>query len=318
MRRWPALALALVASGCVEYRVVRDFGEGPVVGRYISPEAYALYGRGRDAEAGRRLEEARAFYARAAKADPTSPGIPTREGSVLCAMGRVEDAERAFARAEALGAAFAPLWEERARCALARGRGEAALASALRGIGLEPSSLALSRLAAEALTALGRGREATELLLAYAILNPTSEEARALVGKAAAASGPAALARPLGPKPTTTDDVDEAWRAGDVAAAKRAGLRAGLSTSEVALRGALAGKFAAALALAELLRAADPDDATARVAAALALEGLGKLPEAAKALEGAAPSEPPSALARAALADLLRRRVGDDAAAAAR
>jgi len=79
VRAW-ILASCLLAIGCVEYRVVRDFGDGPLLGRYISPEAYALYGRGRDAEAANKLEEALAFYARAGEKDAASPAMPTREG----------------------------------------------------------------------------------------------------------------------------------------------------------------------------------------------------------------------------------------------
>jgi tetratricopeptide (TPR) repeat protein len=291
VRAWVLASSLLGASvlgvGCVEYRVVRDFGDGPLLGRYISPEAYALYGRGRDAEAANKLEEALAFYGRAGEKDAQSPAMPTREGAVLCALGRASEAERAFDRAERRGPAFGPLWEERARCSLRMGRSADALERALRGVEADPDSLILTELAAEALGRLGRGREATEILLAYTLLHPASREAREALSKRALASGPGALAR--APEGADLDAVDAAWKRGDVAAAKRAGRKAGLSSGEIALRGVLAGRAADALALAELVRAADPDDATARVAAAAALEALGRLSEAAKRSRGPSP-----------------------------
>nr|PZN26615.1 MAG: hypothetical protein DIU78_07290 [Pseudomonadota bacterium] len=107
--------------------------------------------------------------------------------------------------------------------------------------------------------------------------------------------------------------------AGDLSAARRAAVRLRLTPGRLALRAALVGSIAIARQQAELVRAADPDDVDAWVAALLVAdlerdsvafaELLRHLPTAAT---------PPSADALAALHEIVSRRTGSERARALR
>src|SRR5262249_46255631 len=96
---------------------------------------------------------------------------------------------------------------------------------------------------------------------------------------------------------------------------RRAAHHARLPLSEIALRAAALGRLAAAKTQAEVLVGADPSDASARIALAVAADLAGNADALAGALTGIpAALTPASPLARLLFAELLDRRVGPAAA----
>jgi hypothetical protein len=111
--------------------------------------------------------------------------------------------------------------------------------------------------------------------------------------------------------------IDAALRRGDLGDARRRSLKARLPSAEIAVRAAALGIEALAHEEAALVLAADPADASARIALAAAADLRGDMPALADALRGIPRRmTPPSPLARWLLADVLRRRVGNEAAIA--
>src|SRR5262245_24928399 len=151
-----ALLVAVAAlCGCTETTVVRVIDGREIAGRFVSPQAYAMYARGAQAEAAGDLESARLEYTAAAREDSESAEIWTRIGAVSCALGRADDAQSAFVRAAQRSPDYEPLFRERAACALSRGTlppadARAALDDASRALALDPNSEATALLYARA------------------------------------------------------------------------------------------------------------------------------------------------------------------------
>ncbi|APR79489.1 TPR repeat protein [Minicystis rosea] len=332
-----ALIAAVVLAGCGEPVVVRVVDGRAVPGRFISEYAYALYGRGAEAEAHGDLAGAVRAFALAAEADPESPEIWTRLGSIRCRVAPADaplpaDAQADFARAEQIDAAFGPLWRERARCALTHGAAAEALAAAERAVALDPDDMTSSILRASALERVGRVEEARLVLRALTVRRSGSSEPWRALLDLANRTGDTALAREASPhvtpdRATPSQNatpatarfaaVDAALLADDLAGARRLAHRAKLSWSELAIRAAALGRAALARAQATLILDADPADATARIALAAAadLEGNGAaLSASMRAIPARTTS--PSPLARLLFAETLARRSGLDAARA--
>jgi tetratricopeptide (TPR) repeat protein len=309
----------MVLGGCAKPEVVRVLDGREVTGRYIGEEAYALYARAAEAEARGDFVAAARLYGGAAGEDDTSAEIWTRLGAVRCAArGAAGDADAAFAKAEALGPDYEPLHREQARCALARGRTADALREATRARQLDPERVETAELHAEALERAGRRDEAKQELEALVARHPASRSAWAALaalaermgdhGTAARATAARRALEERGTSDATIADVDAALSAGDLATALRRARAAHVVASEVAVRAAALGRAGEARAAAELVVGADPSDASARVALAVAADlahddvalghALDAMPER---------TTPPSPLARLVYAELLAR-----------
>lgn len=319
------LVFAAMLAGCGGSSVVRLVDGRPEVGRFIGPEAYALYGRGASAEAQGDVTGALRAYQAAADADPESPEIWTRLGALRCREA-LSVALPELARAEAADPSFGPLHRERARCLLAHGRVTEALAASRRAVALDPEDLEASLVYASALERAGRSEEARLALRALTVSHPGAVGPwRALAG-AARRAGDVGLTREaaeradrLSPsrEPVTLGQVDAALLAGDMDAALRLSRRAHLASADIAVRAAALGLVDAARERGALVLGAEPANASARIAVAAAADLSGDTAALAGAMRRVpARSTAPSPLSRVLFAEVLARRVGVDAARA--
>jgi tetratricopeptide (TPR) repeat protein len=245
---------------------------------------------------------------------------------------------RSAARADAasregvtIDPSFGPLYRELARCLLARGSDREALANAERALALDPTDLDTALVRAEALDRVGRTEDARRSLRALTLRRPASPNPwRSLLaiaqrtndaGLAAEATQRLVVLAPeAGSRPSVGAvhaSIDAALLADDLAEARRRALRGRLRGGEVAVRAAALGKAALAREEAELVAGADPADASARIALVAAADLRGDMAGVADALRALPRSiTPPSSLARWLLAEVLCRRVGNDAARA--
>ena len=333
-----AAALAgLTLLGCAESSVVRGFHGREVKGRFISAWAYALYARASDGEARGELEDALVAYNAAAVEDAGSAEIWTRIGAVRCQLkGRRGAPEEAFDLAETYDVDYEPLWRERAKCALAEGRFAAAFTSAEHAVALNPESVETSALHAVALEKLSRTDEARRELVALTIRHPTSTEAWSALADHATRTGAPAIAehaarrvRDLAPRRADRAaphplalgqlaEIDAALTQGDLAEARRRAKSAHVLAADVAVRAAALGQPRIAREQAALVLGADPTDSNARIALAVAADLLCDASGLDQALGGVPDVLPvaPSGLARVIFAELLDRRVGEEAARA--
>jgi tetratricopeptide (TPR) repeat protein len=326
---------------------VRVVDGRPEAGRFISEAAYALYVRGALAEAMGDWGVALRNFVWAASEDPESPEIWTRIGAVHCkasqalrkaplasssstpaAFAMVPPlAAEAFQRARAIDPAYGPLYRERARCLLARGQGDAALDDAERALALDPDDLETALVRAEALEAGGRKDDARRALRALTIRRPDAPLPWSALLESARRSNDAVLAREaeehleaLATPPrrgAAAADVDAALRVRNLGEARRRAVRGRVPSAEVAVRAAALGIADLAREQAEIVVAADPADASARIALVAAADLRGDMTALADAMRGLPRrSTPPSPLARWLLAEVLRRRVGNEAALA--
>ncbi|MCC6902847.1 MAG: tetratricopeptide repeat protein [Polyangiaceae bacterium] len=318
-----ALAALLFASvtGCgfMGTRVTRVYSGREHAGPYLSPEAYAHYTQAVAHERGGKLADAIREYRAVLLEDDSSPDVWARLGAVECRTGQSSDTS--FARAEALDAEYAPLWRERAACALARGDAGRALAHAQRAVALDPDDDAASLSVVRALVKLGRRDDAERWLWALWVRDPASSasaEARRATGSPPREPPPDLLgARRRDDRRPTVADVDRALAAGELELAKRLARGAGLSAGGFSLHAVALGR--SALAKREAARAldGDPNDADALIAAACAASLDGDPDAFDHALRALGPSPlAPSGLGVRLFRELLARRVGPGAAEA--
>jgi tetratricopeptide (TPR) repeat protein len=328
------LLCAVAASGCGfgSPTVVRVVDGKPIEGDFIDPVTYSLFARGAYHEHRGELDHAQRAYEAAAERDPESPGIWARLGAVLCEAG-APGHERAFALAEHADAEFAPLWYERARCALKRGEGQAALSAAERAVELEPSDEDNSIVLAEAFERLGRTDDALRFLSATVVARPSAVAAWNALSQIASRHGRraelhraeqalarlsrAGVARIKPPPERGKPGIDEAISAGELERARRLAIDSKLPADELAVRAAALGRAKLASEQAELVLAADPSNGNAWVAALVAADLVAdavRFEQALGALERDALL--PGPLAARLMADLLARRVNPEAAKA--
>ncbi len=310
-----ALASGLLGVACAGHpdTVTRVVDGRVEEGRFISPVSYSAYARAAGLEALQQLEAAEAAYQEALRFDPYSPEIWTRLGTVRCASGR-QDAREAFDEAERIAPDFAPLWYERARCELGHDQAALALESAQRSLSLDPDYLPTTKLIADALTKLGRRDAAARYLDALVALYPHVPAVlkwRAdLAGKDESGKDESVEARRA-----ALARLDQALMGDQLAEAREIALDQDVSESELAARSVALGKVRSGLEQARALRAADPADGTAWVAELCAADLVGDEAQFSRALHALAESPGlPGPVARILFADLLKRRVGAEAA----
>lgn len=331
-------ALPAAACGFGSTSVVRVVDGRPIEGRFIDTATYALYARGAYHEQHGELAHARAAYAAAAERDPKSAAIWTRLGAVQCA-GKDPGYERSFAVAANEDPTYAPLWRERATCALGRGKPRRAVEAAETAVLLEPEDEQNSLVLARALDRDGRTDDALRWLHALTVARPRAVAAWTLLQAIAkrrgrdaerlraaqalaelSATDPTRAAGEPHPSPapeSELDALDRALGAGELTRARRLAVTAGVRADRLAVRAAALGSAGAAGEQAELVLAADPTNGNAWVAALVAADLDGDPERFRRALDALAREAlPPEPLAARLMAALLARRVGADAARA--
>lgn len=323
MRVVAVASLAALLCACGGSAVTRVFDGVPREGRFISDFAYAAFARGAEHEARGQLEEAALAYAETVRRDPKAAIAWVRRGAIACKLGERDTAEDAFARAAEIDRDFEPLWREKAECA--REEPEIAVRHSTRAVAADPTRMETVLLHVELLQAAGRGEEAVRWLRSATVRMPHRIEVWEAAAAVARAVGDEAwareatrrrqrLARRADPRevPTGWDEVDAALVANDLDAARRLSRRARLDVRLLPARAILAGRPGLAVEEARLRVAADPLDADARVALAVAedLTG-GTVPTAGWGRESPHPLLPPT---RWLLAEWLLRHVGRAAA----
>jgi len=324
-------AISLTSTGCFRgsYAVTRVVHGKRVPGRFVKGEAYAAYLEAAMLEAEGRFQEAIAAYHEVLGHDPHSPDPWTRIGASLCALGD-PNPWSAFDRAHELDPTYDAAWAERALCHLSRDELGPAREAARQAVTLEPLVIENTLLYARTLERSGAIDEAWRWLDGLVAAHPDSVEAQRArlelalrtgdrVRELAAAERLAELApdtvrrdAPSALSPLAR--IDEALGRGDLEAARRWALAARMSPGWLALRALELGRIEEAKAQAELVSAADPADADARVAL-LWLAHLGKDETALKAaLTTPTHSTALSETGARLLNELLRRRVVGSAA----
>jgi tetratricopeptide (TPR) repeat protein len=330
--------LTVLALGCASPMAVTRSVRGRLVrGRFVTDDAYAAYLRGALLEAQGKREAALSAYTEGTRYDPNSPELLTKIGALICdrqdAAGSAptEKPGAAFDRAAAIDPDYEEAWTERARCLLKRGQLQGAEHAARVAVSLDPNRAEPALLLSLALERLGRIDEAKRWLEGLVVRSPGSVEVleamaafaerthddarhegaeRSLreLGARANRSHPGSNAR------TKVADVDAAIARGAFDEARRLALAARLSSGALALRAAALGAASFAKDQAELVMAADPGDADARVAGAVAADLLRDDEALARAMSGVETAKTHiSPLAQVLMSELLLRRVGTDA-----
>lgn len=317
--RWLLLAALSLSTACGAYggEVARVVDGQVQEGRFISPVSYSAYARAAQFEAQGQYLEAETAYEEALSFDPRSAEIWTRLGSVRCASGK-PDADEAFEHAAEFEPEFATLWYERGRCSLERGKPAQANEQALRALALDPYHLPTTRLIVETFVRLKQSANALRYLDAAIALYPNLAALQS--DKRAIVEGAGSLSERKGPASSEgaqLEDIDRALLRDATDEARQLALALGLSQSELGARATSLGKPKIALEQANQVQQADPSDGTAWVTV-LSTADLLRDEALYTAVLNALDEEPttPSALGVVLLAELLKRRVGADAAQA--
>jgi tetratricopeptide (TPR) repeat protein len=297
------LVLAQVACGPA-HTTERVIDGQAVVGPYIQPEAYAAFGEAVYLEEHGNLEGALHAYRRAQNLDPDSPGIAARIGALLCRS----DLKAGLEELETSGFArnHAPAWAARARCLHTHGDPARALDAARRAVMLDPHDPEANLLVARIHRERAEPDRASAWLLGWLLSDPNASaswQAIAAEAKLAGDSSLGELARALASAAAPAESADAPPA---VAAPAR--------PLELSARAARRGEPALALEQAELSLSANPRDADALIAALYAAALLADEAALGRLLEQARAGSAPNAELAPLLADLLRFRVGDDAA----
>jgi Tfp pilus assembly protein PilF len=270
-------------------------------GRFIEPDAYAMYAVGALREARGQWREALELYERALDLDHHGPEIRTRIGAVACKLREHGRAEKSFEAARSADPEYGPLWYEVALCHKSRAQLVEAERAALEAVRLDPERYEASLLAADIAEQLGDTKTAWRLRDALATHAPRS----------------LAVQRSL---------LDAARRAGDVARITRAEqalaaiahpeppARPGAGVT-AALEALGRGDVAAAQRAAELALGADPSNGDALVVALFAADLQQDHDAFARLLQAAdEPGKPASSEVLGMLESLLARKVSAQAA----
>lgn len=144
-----SVLLACLGCGVLEPPVVRSVDGVATEGRFIEPEAYALYAVAALREARGQWSDALAIYQRALDIDGRGPEVRTRIGALACKLRQDALADRSFDEAQRAAPDYGPLWFELARCRRARGALDSAQQAALQALRLDPERYEASLLAAD-------------------------------------------------------------------------------------------------------------------------------------------------------------------------
>lgn len=297
------LVLVLLSMGCsvLEPPVTRMVDGATTDGRFIEPDAYALYAVAALREARGQWREALTLYQRAFEIDGRGPELRTRIGAVACKLRETALADRAFAAAERSAPDYGPFWYELAQCKKARGDVAAALVAAKNAVTFDPERIEASLLAADLAEQNGNRELAWELrdaLLTHAAESPVVM--RSVIAAAKHAGDGARAAR--------------AQEALDRLAARAGRAESGVSV-ESALTALRAGDVSAAKRCAEQLLGADPSNGDALVLALAVADLEQDHAEFARLLaESSQPGKPASPELLDTLSALLSRRVSAQAA----
>lgn len=295
------LVCAGLLLGCQGENVVRIFNGHEVTGRYVSAESYAAFAIATLEEAKGNRRAAVEAYERAIQEDPQNAAAWGRIGAIQCTASP-RDADRAFARAEAIEPDLESPWVARAACALERNDAERAVTYAKNAIFLSPDDAEANRLVIAALEKRGDPIEAERWRRGFALGSASDTKDRSPPG-------------PDGPADPLARAIDGA----DVMEAERAAVRARIGSAELSLRAVKRGRLDLAETVASRALEADPSNSDARIAA-LATADLARNEAAfAKALDTVPRgSALPTRLAAELFEAVIHRRIGLDAARAFR
>ncbi len=238
--RWllALLGLATLAGnlgcGSLSPPVARTVSGVTTEGRFIEPDAYALYSVAALREARGQWREALELYERALEVDSDGPEIRTRIAAVACKLRQHELADGAFAAALRQDDEYGPGWFELAQCRKARSDWAGAESAARRALELDPARHEVSLLLAELLEQRGDRAGAWRLRDALATHASQSLAVQRLLLSAAQRTGDKARAeraeRALGALTRQRGDLPaqrgvsgalEALARGDVTTARR-------------------------------------------------------------------------------------------------
>lgn len=253
-------SLCWLGLGCrvLEAPVARSVDGVVTEGRFIEPEAYALYAMAALREARGQWADALATYQRALDLDDRGPELRTRVGALACKLRQDALAERSFRDAERAAPDYGPLWYELALCRRSRGALAEAQSAALEAVRLDPERAEASLLAADIAEQRGDRALAWRLRDALATHAPSSVAVwRALRDAAARGRDPARLSRA---------------ERGLAELASRTASAPALVGVPRALRALREGDLATARREAELLLGADPGNGDALVIALAAAD----------------------------------------------
>jgi tetratricopeptide (TPR) repeat protein len=297
---WACL-LALIGCGASQ-NTQRVFQGEVVVGPYVEPEAYAAFAEGVYLEQRGDYPGAMSAYRRAQALDGDSPGIAARLGAVTCRSNLAAGLEEF--QTSGVARDYAPAWAERALCLHRHADAQRALAAARRALALDSRNPDANLLIAELHREAARPDAARAWLFAWALEDPdAAAHSRAIEAQAWLLGDRALVALARSARAANTEDAEGAR----VEVVPR-------GPAELALSATSRGEPDIASRQAALALAANPEDADALVAALFAASALLDDERFRDLLEHARASAAPRPEAASLMIELLRIRVGDDAA----
>jgi Tfp pilus assembly protein PilF len=329
------LVLLLVLSatfGCAAGggRVTRIADGVEYEGRSVSAEAYAEYSRGALLEASGDDANALSAYQAARAEDPDSPEILARIGGVSCRLARVRGdahavlSDESFDRAVEVDPSSARAWIELARCAARRGDAKKAEAAALNAARFDATAPETALLVIELAAFAGDTARARIWLDELVVRFPKFRRGWQALREFGLEHGDVArrlraerALRELDGARAVPPNLENALSRDELERARSEAKRLGLRPSELALYAVHRGAITLARAQAELVLAADPDNADAWIAR-LAASDLSSDPRARFETLERSPENPSSVskLGGQLLAELLERLIGPEARAA--